>query len=193
MTLTFEVTELHRRLANLIRLGRVIAADYAGDIPRLRIRIGELETAWLPVMTSRAGGDNCWWPVEIGEQVLVLSPSGDLAQGVVLGSLHQQAYPAPGHAVHVHRVVYGDGAVIEYDRKAHALKAVLPAGATTQLVSPGGVHIVGDVEVEGHIRASGDITDHTRSMQADRDIYNGHSHPGVVSGPSSTGTPDQTQ
>jgi len=53
----------------------------------------------------------------------VLAPGGDLNQAVVLGSLYQQAFPAIAQTADVHRIQYSDGAVIEYDRKAHQLKA----------------------------------------------------------------------
>ncbi len=76
----FEITELHRRLANLVMLGKVVEADYGHVIPKLKVNIGELQTARLPMLTQRAGNDVSWWPLEVGEQVVVLSPSGDLTQ-----------------------------------------------------------------------------------------------------------------
>lgn len=173
----FEITELQRRLANLVRIGRIADIDYSGAIPRVRVRIDPLTTAWLPLISLRAGPDQSWWPVEINEQVIVLSPSGELNQGIVLGSICQQRFPADGDSIDVHRTTYADGAVIEYDRAAHHLHAALPAGATTALISDGGVSIVGDVTVTGNINASGDITDHTRSMENDRNLYNDHRHP----------------
>ena len=186
----FEITELQRRLSNLVRLGRVADIDYRGVIPKVRVRIDPLTTAWLPLMSVRAGPDQSWWPVEIDEQVMVLSPSGELNQGIVLGSICQQRFPAVGNSIDIHRMTYADGAVIEYDRAAHHLQAVLPGGATTTLISDGGVSIVGDVHVTGNITASGDITDHTRSMESDRAIYNGHQHPPGIP---LTGVPAQQQ
>lgn len=182
--LSYDITELDRRVANLLTLGTVLAADYGQA--RVRVRIGEIVTTWLPWMTHRAGGDSDWWAPEIGEQVMVLSPSGELAQGIVLLSLYSDAHPAPANEPTQHQSRYADGAVLEYNRESHHLKAHLPAGATAELIADGGVAIVGDVSVTGHITATGDITDHTRSMQADRAIYNGHDHTGDSGGKTST-------
>jgi len=125
----------------------------------------------------------------VGEQVVVLSPSGDMAQGVVIGSIYQQQYPATPSDKNIHRTQYSDGAVIEYNRNNHALRLVLPAGATVSLVSEGGVTIKGDVLVDGNIKSTKDITDKTRSMKADREIYNRHTHAGITRGLSTSDAP----
>jgi len=39
------------------------------------------------------------------------------------------------------------------------------------------VEMTGDQQVDGGIKAEGEIADHTRTMQADRDLYNQHAHP----------------
>ena len=193
METAFEIAEIQRRLGNLFKIGRIEETNYNELIPLCRVRVGELLTGWLPMLAQRDGPDNCWWPYEIDEQVMVLSPSGDPAQGIVLGAINQRSYPVQSNRPDIHRVVYADGAVTEYDRAAHHLKVNLPDGATTELVSTGGVIIVGDVSVTGNIKATGEISDHTRSMQADRDIFNSHTHSGVRSGPSATQPPNQQQ
>jgi len=168
--LDFEVTELHRRLSNLIRIGTIEQTNYSGDIPLCKVRIGGILTAYLPLLCLRAGTDQHSWLLEHDEQVLVLAPSGDLAQGVILGSIAQNKFPSHTHSEHVHRTQYADGAVIEYDRQSHHLKVVLPEEGTVQWVVPSGLTVTGDVLVNGAITATGNITDHTRSMQADREI-----------------------
>lgn len=184
----FEITELNRRLANMVMIGRVIETDFSEDVPKVQIRIGDLTTAWLPMLTQRAGNDVSWWPLEEGEQVLVLSPSGDPAQGVVLGSINQQSKPSISNTADVHRVEYADGAVVMYDRAAHHLEAVLPEGGTVNIVATGGVtitgsvSITGDVTVEGSVSASDHVSDGVRSMADDRGIYNAHTHGGITPG-----------
>jgi len=195
----FEITELHRRLANIIQLGKIVETNYAEVIPKAKVEIGELKTAWLPMLVQRAGSDSSAWLLEINEQVLILSPSGDLAQGIILGSLNQQAFPSVTNESHIHRSQYKDGAVIEYDRKKHVLKAILPSGAKTEIQSDGGIKLTGDVTVigniktEGDIKATGDITDKKRSMKQDRATFNIHKHLGITPGVGSTLVPTEQQ
>lgn len=178
------VAELARRLANLIRAGRIAQADYVRA--RVRVRIGDLLTGWLPWLTHRAGGDRSWWAPEVGEQVLVLSPDGEPAQGWVLPAGFSDAAPPPANRPEVHCTIYDDGAVIEYDRAAHKLTAMIPGdvvltaqgrltaeiGATVALTAEGdvavkaprlvveaAVEINGDVKVAGNISATGSILD----------------------------------
>ncbi len=193
MNTDFLLAELNRRLANMIKTGRIESVDLTEGLPKVRVKIGELTTGWLPFLTQRAGNDTQWWPIELEEQVLVVSPSGDLAQGIVIGSLFQNQFPPSLMSENIVRTEYSDGAVIEYDKESHHLQAILPAGGRLEVVADGGVSIVGDVSVEGNITASGDVTDTMRSMQADREIYNGHNHPGVTTGGGSTAPTTNTQ
>lgn len=40
------------------------------------------------------------------------------------------------------------------------------------------VEMTGDQQVDGSIKADGEVADHTRTMQQDRDLYNQHDHGG---------------
>ncbi|CCO22220.1 phage baseplate assembly protein V [Maridesulfovibrio hydrothermalis] len=121
------IAELNRKLENILRIGRVCEADYGKA--RVRVESGEVTTGWLPWITTRASSDVSWWAPEVGEQVMLLSPSGDLAQAAVLPSLFQVAHPACADRPTIERKVYEDGAVIEYDREAHLLHAYIPGDA----------------------------------------------------------------
>lgn len=113
------VAELERRISNLLRIGTIEQIDTAAA--RVRVRSGDILTAWLPWLTQRAGQDLTWWAPDIGEQVLVLSPGGELAAGLVLPSLYQSANPAPGDNQDKQITQYKDGTKIEYDRAAGLL------------------------------------------------------------------------
>ncbi|WP_222937695.1 phage baseplate assembly protein V [Spartinivicinus ruber] len=170
----FRLTELERQLANLILIGTVSEVDY--DRSLVQVTSGELITGWLPWITYRAAKDVSYWAPEISEQVVVLNPQGEPALGVVLPALYQNKFPALEQRPSIHRVTYADGAVMEYDREVNRLVVNLPTAGTVHIISPSGVTIEGDVYVEGQIKATQDIIDHTRSMQGDRDIYNSHQH-----------------
>lgn len=117
----FNMNELARRLANLIRLGSIKEADYANATAR--VEIGDLVTDWLPWITARSGGDISWWAPEVAEQVIILSPSGDLSQGVILPAIYQSSSPPPENNADVFTVVFKDGTKITYDRATHKLNA----------------------------------------------------------------------
>lgn len=117
----YRLSELERRFENLMRYGTVEQLDEAAA--RVRVRSGGMLTGWLPWFTHRAGADRSWHAPEEGEQVVVFSPSGEPAQGVVLPAIYQSAHPAPADAKTLHRMVYDDGTVIEYDRAGHKLLA----------------------------------------------------------------------
>lgn len=129
---TYNLVELSRRLENLIRVGVIAEADYT--IARVRVTYATDEnnapvnTNWLPWLTQRAGNDADWWPPEVGEQVLLICPSGDLAQGFVLPAVYQQNHPAPDSVATKRRINFADGSFFEYDRAAHKFTLTVNGG-----------------------------------------------------------------
>ena len=122
--------ELERRLSNTIRPGTVLEADYAKA--RLRVTMGDNTSAWLPWLTSRAGEDRTWHAPEVGEQVIVIAPGGELSAGYVMpGGVYKNDYPANGDKAEISRTTYKDGAILEYDREAHTHLLQLPEGSAT--------------------------------------------------------------
>lgn len=89
--MSFATAEADRRIGNLIQIGRVTAVNGDGTA---RVKIGDLDTRPLPVGALRAGGMQVWWMPTVGEQVVVLAPSGDMARGVVLCSIHAGNEPS---------------------------------------------------------------------------------------------------
>lgn len=149
----FEVSELSRRLDNILRLGRICEVDVTEA--RVKVRIGQLTTGWLPWLVAQAGSTRSWSVPSIGEQVLVLAPGGELQTGAVLCGLYQEQYPAPSDKATDHCTVYEDGTCITYDTVSHTLS--IDCKGDLQLKVQGQLSIQGNITVQGNIQASGDI------------------------------------
>jgi phage baseplate assembly protein V len=126
--MTADLTEILRLLQNLIRIGTI--AEVSGKTARVKLG-PKLVTDWLKWTAQRAGDARTWWCPTVGEQVMVLSPGGDLTRGKIHASVYSAKFPAPENNPHIHTVHYSDGAFIQYDSKAHALTATLPKGSAT--------------------------------------------------------------
>jgi phage baseplate assembly protein V len=90
MNESFAFSDLCRRVANLIRIGKIVEIDGA----QVKVQIGKVKTNWLPIV-STAGDTGVWIPITIGESVAVFSPYGEMAQSFVIRSLHYNKYAAP--------------------------------------------------------------------------------------------------
>ncbi|MFV0595455.1 phage baseplate assembly protein V [Shewanella sp.] len=118
MNTTAALAELTRRIDNLLRIGTV--AEVKGD--SCRVKTGELLTQFRPFFTRRAGTAKTSWRPTVGEQVMLLSLSGDLTNAYILPALYSDENPEPDDNNNRERTVYPDGAVIEYDPDTSALK-----------------------------------------------------------------------
>jgi len=172
------ISDLTRRLDNLIRLGTIAAVDH--QAARCTVKSGGLSIPNLPWLALRAGDSSDWDPPTVGEQCMLFSPSGEPAQGIALVGLYSQQRPAPSNSATVRRRKYPDGAVIDYDHATHTLSATLPAGGKAQLTAPGGVTILGDVDITGTVTVSEDVLAAGISLVK-------HKHPGDSGG--TTGAP----
>ncbi|WP_264328463.1 phage baseplate assembly protein V [Wolbachia endosymbiont (group A) of Andrena hattorfiana] len=116
----FAIAELNRRLANIIRIGLVKEVDYKKA--RVRVKVGEFLTDYLPWITYRAGEDRSWFSPDIDEQVIVLSPFGELSLGIVLPAIYQEKYPPPENKKEISSVKFQDGTKLSYNQEKHHLK-----------------------------------------------------------------------
>lgn len=188
-----DLATLTRLIENLIRLGTIAAVQM--NPPRVQVKTGSLTTAWLPWIAPRAGADREWNPPTVDEQIILFSPSGQLGNGIVLTGLFSDHIPANGDREGLHRYTYRDGTVIEYDSLAHHLNATLAEGGTTNLISTGGIHIVGPITHEGDYTQTGNQTITGKVTVSEDVIAAGislvnHPHGGVMSGPGKTGKPE---
>lgn len=97
--------------------------------------------------------------------IVVASEDGRYRIGLQDGEV--SIYTDEGDYVHLKR-----GRVIEIVTDTLVVKAGLKVRFETPIVE-----ITGDQHVDGSIGADGEIGDHTRTMQGDRELYNEHAHP----------------
>ncbi|OJH30456.1 Phage-related baseplate assembly protein [Armadillidium vulgare] len=117
---SFAISELNRKLANIVRIGLVKEIDY--EKAKAKVKIGEIVTDFLPWITSRAGEERSWLPPSINEQVVILSPLGELSLGVVLAGIYQQNYSAPENSEMINSLVFQDGTKLLYDKESKNLE-----------------------------------------------------------------------
>lgn len=199
--------ELSRRLENLIRIGTIAEIDHASA--RCRIESGRLLTDWLPWFAHRAGNTRTWTPPTIGEQVMIFSPSGEPASGIVLTGIYREAHPAPSASPAKHVMDFPDGARITYDHDTGALTvtgiqtATIQAAVAVTLDTPL-THCTGKLTVDdlltygnGLAGTGGDnnnvitgrFTHVGDQLSSNGIVLHTHVHTGVQSGGSTTGGP----
>ena len=163
-----DTARLNQQVSNLIHRGLVVSVDLQNAVAT--VQVGEVQTAALPWLTTRAGGDITWWAPEAGEHVAILCPGGSLSQGVIIGSLYSGSKPAPSNSADQHVTKYSDGTTITYDRAAHTF-TVQAAGAVTiniqgntrvtaQAVTvnaPNGLTLTGALTVDGDLTLNGKV------------------------------------
>lgn len=137
------LAEAFRLINNLVRIGTVTEVDVARA--RARVKAGDNVTGWQPWVSARTGTTLEWNPPTVGEQVVLLSPSGDLAQAIIITGLYQQN--APSASADEHKTVYPDGASFTYNHVQKSLTAVLPGAVNVNITGNATVNIGEDATV----------------------------------------------
>ena len=189
------------RLVELIRFGEVVEVDL-GEA-RCRVRYGDPDdegggavTPMIRWLTPRAGKTRIWSPPSVGEQVLLISPDGQIGNAIAVPGIVRDAFPPLGNST-LEMLEFSDGAQITYDPESHELAADLPGGGTALINSPGGltvdaaggITLRGDVSIEGDVSVEGEIVA-TQDVTGDGVSLKNHTHGGVSSGGSSTAPPN---
>ncbi len=178
--------DIQRLIGDLAREGTIVSVDRAAATARVQFA-DDLTTGDIPWLAGRLGATRTWSPPTPGEQVLVLAPEADTARGIIIGSLSSDARPHPANDSAT-LTEFEDGARIGYDPEAHALTAILPAGATVRVDASGGLSFSGDVSIDGDMRVTGTITGNTDVIGAGKSLKD-HVHTGVQAGGALSGKP----
>lgn len=135
-----KIADLYRLVNNLIRIGTIVEVDH--QKARARVKTGGNTTGWQKWVTLRAGTTTEWSPPTVGEQVVLLSPGGDLAQAVILVGLFTSN--APSQSPDEHKRVYPDGGMFIYDHKKKELLVDIPSKVNIIVAKDATINIGGD-------------------------------------------------
>lgn len=173
--------DIQRLVGDLAQYGTVIERDGA----LCRVQLGDIETPLLPWLTGRAGSVRIWSPPSIGEQVLVLSPEADFANGLVLLGVFSDANPARADD-EATLILFEDGTRLRYDLTSSDLSILVAAGSI-EIEAPN-IRMVGNLSVEGDIELTGKLTASDDVVAAGKSLK-GHKHLQVHPGTGISGTP----
>ena len=207
----YELGELNRQVSNLVRFGKVVELDEANA--RVKVSTAGLTTTWLPWAASRAGKTRKWSPPQVGEQVILASPYGDMTQAVIIGSVYQDDSPAPAASKDQETVIYPDGSQVDYNSATNTLtvtvagngnviinckQATVKAETSVTLETPnafctGNLSVAkslmmgsegGTATMTGAVEINGPSLKHNG-----KEIGSTHTHTGVQPGDGTTGAP----
>ncbi|ALF60329.1 phage baseplate assembly protein V [Psychrobacter urativorans] len=182
--------ETQRRLHNIATIGTVIKID--ADKALMRLAVGDNETDWLNIPTIAAGAISVWRCPSIGEQYLLVSPSGELANAIPVISLYSDHNPSPSTDPNEIRIRYNDTDFCSVDvvnsQLTMHISQITNQAATSIVWDTPTATVTGDLQVDGSINCGKSIT------AADEVIASGialttHTHGGVKSGASNTEQP----
>ena len=210
--MSYEIQQLNKRISELVKIGVIEEANEFDTL--FRVRCGKILTNWIPATAIRASNDSDYWTPEVNEQVVILSPAGNLSQGIIIGSLYQTKHPAPAPNKEIRRTIYKDGTIVEYDRVkhiqatkfcdgalisydaiSHQLNVILTTEGKTELISKGGIHVVGNITHDGNLKQNGN-QEVTGFIKSTEDQVAGiistmkHVHGGIEPGGGKTAKPE---
>lgn len=169
------VSELQRQQGFLIRPGTIAEVDLAAAL--CRVDTGEIRTDFVPWFVPRAGTTIEWSPPSVGEQVLLLSPGGDIHGAFALRGLYSNAFPAPDSSGATHLTRYPDGTLVHYDHERHLLTVDLGSGSARVVCQ------TATVEAEKNITLDTPAVNCTGSVVAEQNVHVGNGATGSFTTP----------
>ncbi|WP_442109240.1 phage baseplate assembly protein V [Pseudomonas sp. NUPR-001] len=159
-----------RMLAAMIIPCQVVGVDLAAA--RVRVSDGAGWTsAWVRWHSQAAGKARHWRSPSLGEQGVLLNPSGEPAQGTFIPGLYGNAGDPADNRDHVEVWRFEDGGSLVYDWQANSYTIDLPTGTLTLKVGASSavvtansieakathITLTGEVQINGLLRVTGDI------------------------------------
>ncbi len=165
-SLAAEHNDLRDRHERMFRPGQVTDYDPVKHVYRQQIGIDEngnpIKSPWRP-HSSHAGALNLHVPLAAGQLMMLISPDGDIEQGVGIPFGYSNANPASS---------------------SDASTLAASFGGVSFSVNGGVLSLTGGVSVKGDFKAAGGAFTHNS-----KDVGSDHVHSGVQPGSGDTGAP----
>lgn len=164
----------------MLRFGIVTQIDPIKVLARVSFGDDDSTSFWLPIMQTKTLKDKFYIMPDINEQVVCLMDENS-EDGVILGAIYSSEDIPAIQSELQYSMNLEDGSLVNANKETETLTVVFK-----------NIRFVGDIQHEGTftntkgIKSNADITDKTSSMQAMRDIYNGHTHTGNQGAATST-------
>lgn len=183
------VSAQHDRLLSAMVIPCVVVAV---DLAAARVRVSDgagWTSAWVRWHAQAAGKARHWRAPSLGEQGVLISPSGEPAQGTFVPGLYGNAGAPPDNRDHVEVWRFDDGGSLVYDWQAKSYTITLPSGTVKVKVggsevvvtdnaivaTTGAVTINGPVTINGTLLVTGDINGGARIIDTAGNTPN-HKH-----------------
>lgn len=175
--MSYAAAQADRMLAGLVIPCYVVGVDLAAA----RVRVsdgGDWTSAWVRWHAQAAGKARHWRAPSLGEQGVLVSPSGEPAQGTFVPGLYGNAGAPPDNRDHVEVWRFDDGGSLVYDWAANSYTIKLPTGtvnievgSSKAVITDAAINaesaaitakaatitLQGAVEIVGPLRVTGDI------------------------------------
>lgn len=125
--MSYAAAQADRMLAGLVIPCYVVGVDLVAA----RVRVsdgGDWTSAWVRWHSVAAGKARHWRAPSMGEQGVLVSPSGEPAQGTFVPGLYGNAGAQPDNRDHVEVWRFDDGGSLVYDWEANSYTIKLPTG-----------------------------------------------------------------
>lgn len=182
--------EDQRRLHNIATIGTVTHID--ADRALMRLAVGDNVTDWVNIPAIAAGMVSVWRCPSVGEQYLLVSPSGELANAIPVISLYSDHNPSPSKDPNEIRIRYNDTDFCSIDvansqLTMHISEAVIKSKTSIVLDTPT-TRMTGDLQVDKGIHANQTIKSDEEVIAVDIKLGK-HGHQNVENGSGTSGNP----
>ena len=163
----------------MLKFGTVTNINPLTARARVEFSNDNMTSYWLPILQKKTLKDKYYSVLDVGEQVACLMDE-NCEDGIILGAIYTNLDNVPAVTKEQHLIKFSDNSLIEYNKETQTLT-----------INVKQVNIIADILNTGifqntaGITSNSDITDKKSSMQAMRDIYNGHNHIGNQGSPTS--------